>query len=76
MTQAADSLQSSSRLKHVHISDLYVRQGQARHELIVTKIDTRLNPSDIFTKPLLGETFTSHRDTVLGATRCTLETSR
>lgn len=62
---AADALAASPRLKHVAISDLYVREMQSRNVLTVNSIAGTDNPSDFFTKPLVGDAFKIHRRTIL-----------
>lgn len=62
---AADHLDASPRLKHVAISDLYIRELTATDVAKVVHIAGTDNPADAFTKSLTGPTFKTHKSTIL-----------
>ena len=48
------------RTRHIDVNMLWVQQKQKEGELVIGKVDTRYNPSDIMTKPVPTEILWRH----------------
>eukprot|EP00041_Stephanoeca_diplocostata_P026365 m.709787 g.709787 ORF g.709787 m.709787 type:complete len:1460 (-) comp22946_c0_seq1:513-4892(-) len=63
---SANHPMTSSRMKHVAVSDLWCRDLKEKGEIFMQKISGSQNPADIFTKPLGSLLFDRHKSTILG----------
>ena len=61
----ANNDRSTSRTKHLRRRDWKLREAIEEGVAQAKKIHTSLNPSDILTKPLVGQSFLMHRDKLL-----------
>ena len=55
----------NNRTRHIDIRYMYIRELVEQDIIQVTRVESRLNVSDVFTKPLSFDIFVSHR-TALG----------
>jgi hypothetical protein len=60
MSLVADPI-SAARTKHIDIIYHHVRQRVQMQQMHFVGIPTRINTSDVFTKPLAATLFTDHR---------------
>ena len=61
----AKDFNSCKRARHIDRRVNFLTDYQARGDIQVVKISTKLNVADVFTKPLNKVLFTKHRDTMM-----------